>query len=138
MSTGTIKTIVDYKAKEWNGKYIHEWACEGTVDGTDQKFLVSIFSPAQAKPELPVGQEVNLEYAKEYQGVKQYKYRKSAGGYSGGGGGKGGYQKNDAAIAAMSALKTAVEYATKALPDCAPEDVTEVANRFLKWIKDNS
>ena len=137
MSTGTIKTIVDYKAKEWNGKYIHEWACEGTVDGTDQKFLVSIFSPAQAKPELPVGQEVNLEYAKEYQGVKQYKYRKSSGGFSGGGG-KTGYQKNENAIASQCCLKAAVAYAGTHLPDCAPEDITEVASRFLKWIKENS
>jgi hypothetical protein len=135
MSTATISTINNYKAKEWNGKYIHEFNVTGNVDGSDETFIVTSFSPSQAKPELAVGSPVNLEFSKEYQGVKQYKLKR-AGGYSGGGG--GGYKKNDDAIAAMSALKTAVEYATKALPDCAPEDVTEVADRFLKWIKSHS
>lgn len=110
--------------------------CKASIDGSDPVELA--FFPDK-EPEMTEGSTIRAQwkeasgnYPASWFSVGKAKFQSKSGG--------GGFapKKNDAAIAAMSALKAAVEYSTKNLPDCAPEDVTEVANRFLKWIKENS
>lgn len=112
--------------------------CKASIDGSEPIELA--FFPDKVS-EITEGttiraqfKEASGNYPASWFSVGKAKFQ----GKSGGGGG-GGFapKKNDAAIAAMSSLKAAVEYASK-WSEMSPEDVTEVANRFLKWIKENS
>jgi hypothetical protein len=60
--------------------------------------------------------EASGNYPASWFSVGKAKFQGKSGG-GGGFGGGGGYKKNDAAIASMSALKAAVEYSTKNLPE---------------------
>lgn len=135
MSLLKIDKVNSYEAKEWNGKYFHEFSCDGKVDGSSSSFVVSIFGVNKDKPTLPISQDIECEFSKEFKGVKQFKYKPAR---SGGGGGFKSAPRNETSIIAQCCLKAAVDYAKGNLPDCSPEDVTEVAGRFMKWVKENS
>lgn len=112
--------------------------CKASIDGSEPIELA--FFPDKVS-EMTEGatiraqfKEASGNYPASWFSVGKAKFPMKAGG---GGGGGGFSKKNDAAIAAMSALKAAVEYSNK-WNEMSPEDVTEVANRFLKWIKENS
>lgn len=136
MSKMTISAIHGHVAKEWNGKFFHEFNVDGSIDGDDREgVVISFYSKTKDKPDVKEGGTYEVEFSKEYKGVDQYKGKLP---YTGGGGGGGGRPapRNEAQIVAQSSLKTAVEYFSSiGSTDHSPEDVIECAERFMKWVQ---
>jgi hypothetical protein len=136
MSRIKIKEVVkQHPAKLWKeNKHFHEFDCEGTVDGNDASFKISAMSIGPTlSSSPPVGEEFDAEFKNEYQGVKQYNFRAQS---KGGGGGFKGAPRNENHIIAQNALTQSNSYfACIGSKDHAPEDVMELAGRFLEWVK---
>lgn len=110
--------------------------CQASIDGGDPIELA--FFPDKAADHIE-GATIRAQFRDASGNFPASWLSSGKAKFGGKSGGSGSYspKKNEAAIAAQCALKCAVEYA-KQLTDCAPEDVIDVASRFLKWIKDNS
>lgn len=113
--------------------------CQASIDGSDP---VTVACMPENVGLLVEGGEVYASYSPENDRfpaswwVNKPKAHSSGQGFKGGGARP---QKNDAAIAAMSALKSAVEaHVSLGQADSNIASVLKTATVFLNWIKDNS